>query len=312
MAFAAATHSRDLTDEHWDLIDRFLPERCAAQTVEGGRGRRPVPCSMASCGSRGLENRGLPCPTAIRRIKPAAAVSAVGPRRRAAEHPRNPRSGTPRPRLSGSAGSVHRWELRASQAKWRLLRQDETWQGVEDHGHRRSSGAPRRRPPGERHATRIHTSAGHTRTAVCQSAAGASHRRRRLRVGQAGRGTGAPWRGTDRATPEDPETADARRSPAASLPTAAESRTTLCLVQNFRRIVVRYERWPRTFSGCYTWPAASFCCGVMRWLLFQSIENAGWDQGRRRQWALPTPRAHLAGWRLHHRQHGLANTATGS
>jgi hypothetical protein len=26
MAFAAATHSRDLTNEHWDLIDRFLPE----------------------------------------------------------------------------------------------------------------------------------------------------------------------------------------------------------------------------------------------------------------------------------------------
>src|SRR4029453_13672255 len=20
--------------------------------------------------------------------------------------------------------------------------------------------------------------------------------------------------------------------------------------------------WPRTFSGCYTWPAASFCCGA--------------------------------------------------
>src|SRR5947207_13557354 len=26
MAFAAATHSRDLTDEQWDLIGRFLPE----------------------------------------------------------------------------------------------------------------------------------------------------------------------------------------------------------------------------------------------------------------------------------------------
>ena len=27
--------------------------------------------------------------------------------------------------------------------------------------------------------------------------------------------------------------------------------------------------WPRTFLGCYTWPAASFCCGVMRWLLVE-------------------------------------------
>jgi hypothetical protein len=27
MAFAAATHSRDLTDEQWDLIGRFLPSR---------------------------------------------------------------------------------------------------------------------------------------------------------------------------------------------------------------------------------------------------------------------------------------------
>ena len=26
MAFAAATHSRDLTDEQWELIGRFLPE----------------------------------------------------------------------------------------------------------------------------------------------------------------------------------------------------------------------------------------------------------------------------------------------
>jgi transposase len=33
-------------------------------------------------------------------------------------------------------------------------------------------------------------------------------------------------------------------------------------LQNFRRIVVRYEDSLRTFSGCYIWPAASFCCGV--------------------------------------------------
>jgi hypothetical protein len=35
MAFAAATHSRDLTDEQWDLIGRFLPNVRRAD----GRGR---------------------------------------------------------------------------------------------------------------------------------------------------------------------------------------------------------------------------------------------------------------------------------
>jgi hypothetical protein len=35
MAFAAATHSRDLTDEQWDLIGALCLNRCAAQTVEG-------------------------------------------------------------------------------------------------------------------------------------------------------------------------------------------------------------------------------------------------------------------------------------
>ena len=36
MAFAAATHSRDLTDEQWDLIGRFLPEPVSRAD---GRGR---------------------------------------------------------------------------------------------------------------------------------------------------------------------------------------------------------------------------------------------------------------------------------
>ena len=65
---------------------------------------------------------------------------------------------------------------------------------------------------------------------VCQSAPGASHRRQRLRVGQTGCRTGMPRRGTDRATPQDQDAADARRSPAASLPAALEDRATLCLV----------------------------------------------------------------------------------
>jgi hypothetical protein len=54
--------------------------------------------------------------------------------------------------------------------------------------------------------------------------------RQRLRVRQTRQRTGAPWRGTDRATPANPDTADARRSSAASLPTTVEDRATLCLV----------------------------------------------------------------------------------
>jgi hypothetical protein len=42
------------------------------------------------------------------------SISAVGPLRRAAERPRDPRTGTSRRRLSGSAGSIHRRELRAA------------------------------------------------------------------------------------------------------------------------------------------------------------------------------------------------------
>ena len=255
MAFAAATHSRDLTDEHWDLIDRFLPEPVRRAD---GRGRPWKETPAVLNGILWIQRTG----------EPWAAVPDRYPsyqtcRRRFQQWVR---VGVLRSILEILAQALHDQDY--------LDLQEAFIDG---------SFAPAK-----------------------QSGACVGKTKRGK-----GCGTGAPWRGTDRATPEDPEIADARRSPAASLPTAAESRTTLCLVQNFRRIVVRYERWPRTFSGCYTWPAASFCCGVMRWLLFQSIENAGWDQGRRRQWALPTPRAHLAGWRLHHRQHGLANTAAG-
>jgi IS4 transposase len=48
------------------------------------------------------------------------AVSAVVRAGPAAEHPRGPRPGTPERRLFGSPGSVHRWELRFSQAGRRL------------------------------------------------------------------------------------------------------------------------------------------------------------------------------------------------
>jgi transposase len=48
------------------------------------------------------------------------AISALGPRRPAAEHPRNSRAGAPRRGVSGSSGSVHRRKLRARQAGRRV------------------------------------------------------------------------------------------------------------------------------------------------------------------------------------------------
>ena len=163
------------------------------------------------------------------------AVSAVGPRRRAAEHPRSPRSGTARPRLHGSAEAFIDGSF--APAKQKAL----AWARRNAARDRRSWPLPiargsRRRPRGERHAARSHTCARHTRAPICRSAAGASHPLQRLRVGQAGRGTGAPWRGADRATPEDRNTANARRSPAALLSTAVEGRAPLCLVPELRWI----------------------------------------------------------------------------
>lgn len=58
------------------------------------------------------------------------------------------------------------------------------------------------------------------------------------------------WRRADRSAPEDSETADARRSPAASLPTEVEGRATLLPgSQNSRRIVVLHERVAENMLG---------------------------------------------------------------
>ena len=227
MAFAAATHSRDLTDEQWDLIGRFLPEPVRRAD---GRGRPWRENRAVLNGILWVLRTGAPwadLPDRYPSYQTCHRRFAVGPPRRAAEHPRSPRSGTARPRLSGSAGSVHRWELRASQAGRRSRRQDEAWQGVEDHGNRRSSGLPV--------AVHVESATPHEVTLVQATLAQRfvnqlpvrligdnAHESDRLDAELARRGVG-----TDRATPEDPDTADARWSPAASLPTAVEDRAAL-------------------------------------------------------------------------------------
>jgi transposase len=85
MALAAATHSRDLTDEQWDLIGRFLPELVRREDRRGRpwRENREVLNGILWILRTGAP-LGLTCRTAIRRINLPPAVSAVGPRRRAA------------------------------------------------------------------------------------------------------------------------------------------------------------------------------------------------------------------------------------
>src|SRR5262245_52122932 len=61
--------------------------------------------------------------------------------------------------------------------------------------------------------------------------------------------TGAGWRGTNCAPPEDADTADARRSLAAAIPTAVEVERLFAWLQNFRRILVHYERFAGNFLG---------------------------------------------------------------
>ena len=84
---------------------------------------------------------------------------------------------------------------------------------------------------------------------------------------RAGCGTGKPWRRADRPAPEDPETADARRSPAASLPTEVEDRATFCLAPELSadRRALRANRGelsrhatpclqPHSLAGFMRWP----------------------------------------------------------
>src|SRR4030095_13203554 len=111
---------------HWALLTRAAAPK--------GRSRAPVegePCRV-QWHSVDLEDRrsvGRPArPVSVVSNMPPP-VSALGPLGRAAEHPQGPRPGTPRRRLSGSAGSVDRWELRPRQAGRSLHRKDEAGKG---------------------------------------------------------------------------------------------------------------------------------------------------------------------------------------
>ena len=230
MAFAAATHSRDLTDEQWDLIGCFLPEPVRRAD---GRGRPWRENRAVLNGILWILRTGAPWAdlpdrypsyqTCHRRFQQWVRVGELRSILEVLAQALHDQGyldlqeafidGSFAPAKQGGARVGKTKRGKGSKimtiADRQGLQSPSTWR------------APRR--------TKSHC-ARHTRAAVCQSAAGASHRRQRLRVGQAGRGTGAPWRGADRATPEDPDTANARRSPAASLSTAVEGRAPLCMV----------------------------------------------------------------------------------
>src|SRR5258705_1313137 len=119
----SAPHPRDLSDEQWNFIGPFLPELARRKD---GRGRpwrenRAVFNGVVWILGTGARWADLPdrypsYQTCRRRFQ------QWGPLGRSAEHPRGPRPGTPRRRLSGSAGSVYRRELRSRQAGRSLRR----------------------------------------------------------------------------------------------------------------------------------------------------------------------------------------------
>jgi hypothetical protein len=101
-----------------EQIGRFLPELPRRQD---GRARpwreiRPVLNGILWILRAGAPWADLPARYPSHQTWPPA-VSAVGPRRRVADRPRDPRAGPPRRRLSESARSVHRWQLRTRQAR---------------------------------------------------------------------------------------------------------------------------------------------------------------------------------------------------
>ena len=74
----AATHSRDLTDEHWDLIGRFLPEPVRRAD---GRGRPWRENRAVSNGIMWILRTGAPwvdLPDRYRRIRPATGGFSNG------------------------------------------------------------------------------------------------------------------------------------------------------------------------------------------------------------------------------------------
>jgi hypothetical protein len=124
---------------HWALFAHLAVPTRRSRTPLAGESRRAQwrPLGPEDRGSLGRLARPLPV---VSDLPPA--ISAVGPGRPAAEHPRNARASAARRRLSGSAGSIHRRKLRARQAGWCRSRQDQARQGVEDHGIADRQGLP--------------------------------------------------------------------------------------------------------------------------------------------------------------------------
>ena len=177
------------------------------------------------------------------------AVSVVGPRRRVADRPRNPRAGPPRRRVSESAGSVHRWqashppsrEARAW-ARRNAARGRRSWQSPIGRGARSpsTSRVPRRmKSPWCTPHSRSDLSASSQRligdnayesdrldanSRACGVELIAPHRRTRTQRTQDGR----------------PLRRYRRRWKVERL---------FAWLQNFRRIVVRYERFSENFLG---------------------------------------------------------------
>ena len=230
MALRAASHPRDLTDEQWDLIGRFLPEPVRRADGRGRpwREKRAVLNGILWILRTGAPWADLPhrypsyqtCHRRFQQWVRAGVLRSI--LETLARHSMTKAIWISR-RRSSMGASLQRSGEEPAWARRSAARGRRSWLSP-------IVRAPGRRPRRERHAARSHTGTRHTRGAVCQATPGASHRRQRLRVGPTGCGLGPLWRGTDRATPEDPDTADARRSAAASLPTAVEDRATLCLV----------------------------------------------------------------------------------
>ena len=148
-----------------------------------------------------------------------------------------------------SPGGVHRWELRCSKAGRRLRGQDETRQGVEDHGYRRSSGAPV--------AVHVESATPHEVTLVHATLAKRfvgqlpvrligdnAYESDRLDVDLARCGVEliAPHRRT-----RTQRTQDGR--PLRRYRRRWKVERLFAWFQNFRRIVVRYERFAENFLG---------------------------------------------------------------
>jgi transposase len=176
-------------------------------------------------------------------------VSAVGPLGRAPEHPRRPRPGTPRRRLSGPSGNVYRRELRPRRAGRSLHRKDEARQGIEDHDHRRSSGTPGRHPrrgarPHEVRLVHATLAERFVRQLPVRLIGDNAYESDRLDAELARRGVEliAPHRRTGKQRTQDgrPLRRYRRRWKVERLFAGR---------QNFRRIVVRYERVARNFLG---------------------------------------------------------------